>query len=49
MKSTVGNEGHVTKAMAEMLYADVVMYQKDAARYPKALGYMRKLPAHWNL
>ena len=45
MKSTVGNEGHVTKAMAEMLYADVVMYQKDAARYPKALGYMKEIIA----
>jgi hypothetical protein len=45
MKSTVGNEGHATKAMAEMLYADVVMYQKDAARYPKALGYMKEIIA----
>lgn len=43
MKSTLGSEGHVTKAMAEMLYADVVMYQKDAARYPTALKYMKEI------
>jgi len=43
MKSTAGNEGHVTQAMAEMLYADVVMYQKDATRYPTALKYMKDI------
>lgn len=43
MKSASGSEGHVTKAMAEMLYTDVVMYQKDAARYPTALKYMKEI------
>ncbi len=43
MKSESGSEGHVTKAMAEMLYADVVMYQKDATRYPTALKYMKEI------
>lgn len=43
MKSAVGNEGRVTKAMAEMLYAEMVMYQSDDARYSKALGYMKEI------
>jgi hypothetical protein len=43
MKSGSGSEGHVTQAMAEMLYADVVMYQKDNARYATALTYMRDI------
>ena len=37
--------GRVTMAMAYMLYADVVMYQKDAARYSKALDYMKEIIA----
>ncbi len=43
MRSAAGNEGHVTKAMAEMLYADVVMYQVDKNRYSKALDYMKEI------
>ena len=43
MKATAGNEGRVTKAMAYMLYAETVMYQKDANRYDKALGYMDEI------
>lgn len=43
MKATSGNEGRVTKAMAYMLYTEAVMYQKDAARYDKALGYMDEI------
>lgn len=43
MKSQVGSEGHVTKAMAEMLYAEVVMYQVDKTRYAKALTYMKEI------
>lgn len=43
MKSVSGAEGHVTQAVAEMLYADVVMYQVDKARYSKALGYMKSI------
>lgn len=43
MKSTSGNEGHVTKAMAEMLYAEVVMYQVDENRYATAMSYMKEI------
>jgi hypothetical protein len=43
MKSSSGDEGHVTQAMAEMLYAEVVMYQNDNARYSKALAYMQDI------
>lgn len=43
MKASAGNEGRVTKAMAYMLYAEAVMYQKDDTRYAKALGYMKEI------
>lgn len=43
MKAAAGNEGRVTKAMAYMLYAEVVMYQNDESRYPKALQYMQEI------
>jgi len=43
VKSASGSEGHVTQAMAEMLYAEVVMYQADNTRYTKALGYMKDI------
>jgi len=43
MKSASGNEGHVTQAMAEMLYTDVVMYQNDKNRYATALKYMKDI------
>jgi starch-binding outer membrane protein, SusD/RagB family len=43
MKSASGSEGHVTQAMAEMLYADVVMYQCDKNRYATALTYMQDI------
>ena len=33
----------VTTAMAYMLYAEIVMYQRDTARYAKALGYMKEI------
>jgi len=35
--------GHVTKAMAYMLYAEVTMYQNDKARLPQALSYMKEI------
>ena len=35
--------GRITTAMAYMLYAEVVMYQKDAERYPTALAYMKEI------
>lgn len=41
MKST--SEGRVTKAMAYMLYAEVVMYQNDQSRYQTALDYMKEI------
>lgn len=37
------NYGRVTKAMAYMLYAEIVMYQKDSSRYGKALEYMEEI------
>ncbi|MDE6612598.1 MAG: RagB/SusD family nutrient uptake outer membrane protein [Muribaculaceae bacterium] len=35
--------GRVTTAMAYMLYAEVVMYQRDASRYGTALRYMKEI------
>ena len=43
MKAAVGQEGRVTKAMAYMLYAEMVMYQLDESRYQKALNYMKEI------
>jgi hypothetical protein len=43
MKETDANLGRVTKAMAYMLYAEIVMYQNDATRYGKALDYMKEI------
>ena len=37
--------GRVSQAMAYMLYAEMVMYQNDTARYPQALAYMKELIA----
>ena len=43
MKESSSNYGRVTKAMAYMLYAEIVMYQNDESRYPKALQYMKEI------
>ena len=43
MKAAVGQEGRVTKAMAYMLYAEMVMYQNDESRYQKALDCMKEI------
>ncbi|WP_026320256.1 RagB/SusD family nutrient uptake outer membrane protein [Phocaeicola barnesiae] len=43
MRETSENYGRVTKAMAYMLYAEVVMYQNDESRYDKALQYMQEI------
>lgn len=45
------NLGRVSQAMAYMLYADYVMYQNDASRYSKALGYMKDIinDSHYGL
>ena len=37
------NAGRVSKAFAYMLYAELVMYQNDTARYPQALAYMKEI------
>lgn len=37
--------GRVTKAMAYMLYAEVVLYQNDQSRFSKALDYMKEIIA----
>lgn len=37
--------GRVSQAMAYMLYAEMVMYQNDKARYSKALTYMKEIIA----
>lgn len=43
MKAAAGEEGRVTKAMAYMLYTEMVMYQNDTERYPQALAYMEEI------
>ncbi len=45
MKESSSNYGRVTKAMAYMLYAEIVMYQNDESRYAKALQYMQEIIA----
>ena len=37
--------GRVSQAFAYMLYAEMVMYQNDTQRYPKALAYMKEIIA----
>lgn len=43
MKAAAADYGRVTKAMAYMLYAEIVMYQNDESRYPTALQYMNEI------
>lgn len=43
MKRTGDDLGRTTKALAYMIYADMVMYQNDDTRFQKALGYMTEL------
>lgn len=43
MRESAENYGKVTKAMAYMLYAELVMYQKDNSRYAQALSYMKEI------
>lgn len=45
MKETSANYGRVTKAMAYMLYAEIVMYQNDESRFSIALNYMKEIIA----
>ena len=37
------NSGRMSQAMCYMMYAEMVMYQNDKARYPKALQYMQEI------
>ncbi len=37
------NSGRASQAMGYMMYAEMVMYQNDEARYSKALGYMNEI------
>lgn len=43
MRESDKEAGRITKAMAYMLYAEIVMYQNDSERYGKALEYMREI------
>ena len=45
MRVTTGNDGRVSKAAAIMLKSRVVMYQKDAARYPEVLTQLNSIIA----
>ncbi|MCM1067792.1 MAG: RagB/SusD family nutrient uptake outer membrane protein [Muribaculaceae bacterium] len=42
-RSPDAEAGRVTTAMAYMLYAELAMYQRDTARYPTALKYMKEI------
>jgi hypothetical protein len=42
-EANASDDGHVTLAMAYMLYADAAMYQKDSGRYAQALSYMKEI------
>lgn len=37
------NCGRISQAMCYMMYAEMVMYQNDKTRYPKALQYMKEI------
>lgn len=37
------NAGRMSQAMCYMMYAEIVMYQNDKTRYPKALQYMQEI------
>ena len=45
MRWAAAESGRVSQAFAYMLYAEMVMYQNDTARYPQALSYMKKIIA----
>lgn len=44
-KGNAATYGRVTTAMAYMLYAEIVMYQRDTDRYSTALKYMEEIIA----
>ena len=43
LPAVASQKGRVTKDMAYMLYAEVVMYQNDESRYSTALNYMKEI------
>ena len=43
MRWSAAESGRVSQDMAYMLYAEMVMYQNDSARYPQALSYMKAI------
>ena len=43
MRWDTANNGRVSQAFAYMLYAEMVMYQNDKARYPQALSFMKEI------
>lgn len=45
MRWANAESGRVSQAFAYMLYAEMVMYQNDTTRYPKALEYMKQIIA----
>ena len=45
MRWAAAESGRVSQAFAYMLYAEMVMYQNDNARYPQALNYMKQIIA----
>lgn len=48
MRWSNAESGHVSQAFAYMLYAEMVMYQNDKARFPKALEYMKQIISDGN-
>ncbi len=45
LRATDEEAGHATQATAYMVFAELVMYQNDTSRFPKALGYMKEIIA----
>lgn len=43
MRWDAKNSGRMSQAMCYMMYAEMVMYQNDKTRYPKALQYMQEI------
>ena len=43
MKWDDDNIGRISQAAAYMIYAEMVMYQNDEARYQKALSFMQQI------
>ena len=46
MRWPAAESGRVSQAFAYMLYAEMVMYQNDNARFPQAMNYMKEIIAN---